>query len=242
MIERFHAIVLRIVKHNDKIQIADVLTKEHGRLSFAIPAGSMTARKGSTRMVWRPLTMLEFDANIGAQKGLPRPKDVRVYAHYADIPYNPLKSMIAMFINEMLAGVLWSEQAEPSLYAFVEQSCMILDERNGAYANFPIAFAIQLLRFLGVQPSDDAFGTERFYDLLAAEYVDFVPAHDNYLRGEEAQAVKTILRMNYANMHRFRMNRRQRQRVLEIINDFYRIHVPDFRRMKSLEVFADALS
>ena len=242
MIERFHAIVLRIVKHNDKIQIADVLTREHGRLSFAIPAGSKNARKGASRVVWRPLAMLEFDANIGGRSALPHPKDVRVYFHFKDIPYNPVKSMIAMFADELLTGALWSGQADSALFSFVETSLQRLDSLSSDYANFPIAFALQFLKYMGIQPSNDTSGKERYYDMQSAEYVEFAPMHDNCLREEEAKAVRSFLRMNYGNMRQFRMNRHQRQRALEIINDYYRIHVPDFRRMKSLEVFADALS
>ncbi len=242
MIERLHAIVIRIVKHNDKIQIADVLTKEHGRMSFAIPAGSKNSRKGSSRVMWRPLAMLEFDVTLAGQSKLPHPKDVRVYYPYADIPYNPLKSMVAMFAGEMLAGTLWTEQPDPALFAFVEHSFQTLDSMQSGFANFPMAFAVLFLKYLGIQPSDDRVGTEPYFDLQAAEYVDFPPSHDNYLRDGDARQVGTFLRMNYDNMHCFRMNRPQRRRALEIINDYYRIHVPDFRRMKSLEIFADALS
>lgn len=242
MIERIHAIVLRVVKYNDRMQIADVLTREHGRLSFAIPEGSATSRRKSARTMWRPLALLEFDTDLKSRGTLPRGKDVRVYATYEDLPYNPIKTMVALFINELLAGAVWGEQPDPPLYEFVEQSLILLDKIDYGLPNFHIAFAVQLLCFLGIVPAADRTPWQRFYDLRAAEYTEALPPHQDRLIDEEALALEQIMRMNYRNMRRFRFSRTQRQRILEVINDYYMLHVPDFRRMKSLAVFADALN
>ncbi len=241
MIERLHAIVLRVVKYNDRMQIADVLTREHGRLSFAIPEGSASSHRKSSRTMWRPLAILEFDADLKGRSKLPRGKDVRVYQGYSDLPYNPLKTMVAMFVDELVAGSVWGEQPDEPLYEFVEQSLLLLDNLTDGVANFHIAFSVQLLRFLGIVPSSDRSPWQRCYDLRAAEYTDTLPLHDNRLVDEEAIALEPVMRMNYRNMCKFRFTRNQRQRVLEVINEYYMLHVPDFRRLKSLAVFADAL-
>ena len=242
MIERLHAIVLRLVKYNDSMQIADVLTREHGRVSFAIPEGSKKSSHKSGRTMWRPLAMLEFDADLKGRSKLPRPKDIRVYQNYGDLPYNPLKTMIAMFVDELLCGAVWGEQPDLPLYDFVEQSLVLLDNMEGGFVNFHVAFSVLLLRFLGIEPSNDSGPHLPYYDLVAAEFSESVPAHLNRLSGEEAKAMYFILRMNYRNMRRFRFTRSQRQRILEVINNYYMLHVPDFRQMKSLAVFSDALS
>ena len=64
MLQRVHAIVLRLVKYNDKTRIADVLTREHGRMSFAVPDGAGKSKKSNARVVWRPLAVLEFEADL----------------------------------------------------------------------------------------------------------------------------------------------------------------------------------
>ncbi len=241
MVERLHAIVLRVVKYNDRMQIADVLTREHGRLSFAIPEGSAASRRKSSRIMWRPLAMLEFDAELNGRSKMPRGKDVRVYQPYADLPYNPMKTMVAMFVDELLVGSVWGEQSDTPLFDFVEQSLLLLDNITEGTANFHVAFSVQLLRFLGIVPDSERAPWQTCYDLRAAEYTDTLPLHENRLLDEEALALEHVMRMNYRNMRRFHFSRKQRQRVLEVINEYYMLHVPDFRRMKSLAVFADAL-
>lgn len=242
MIERVHAVVLRVIKYNDRMQIADVLTREHGRLSFAIPEGSASARRKSARTMWRPLAMLEFDTDIKGRGTMPRGKDVRIYEAYSELPYDPIKAMIAMFIDELLAGAVWGEQPDTPLYDFVEQSLVLLDNIQSGVANFHVAFAVQLLRFLGIVPVADRNPWQRCYDLRTAEYTDSVPLHENRLIDDEAMALEHIMRMNYRNMRLFRFSRKQRQRILEVVNEYYMLHVPDFRRMKSLAVFEDALN
>lgn len=242
MIERLHAIVLRIVKYTDRMRIADVFTKEHGRMSFAIPEGSAKSKHKSMRVMWRPLALVEFDAEMKGKNNMPRPKDSRVYLNFADLPYNPLKTMVAMFIDELLCGALWGEQPDEPLYQFVEQSLILLDNSVSNIANFHIAFAVSLLRFLGIEPVKRKGQAAPFYDLLAAEPYDVMPTHEYRLVGQEATALQLMLRMNYRNMRLFRFTRQQRLRTLEVINEYYRLHVPDFHTLKSIAVYADALS
>ena len=48
-----------------------------------------------------------------------------------------------------------------------------------------------------------------------------------------------LMRMNYETMHLFTMNRLERTRCLNIMNEYYRLHLPDFPVLKSLEVLKE---
>jgi len=48
-----------------------------------------------------------------------------------------------------------------------------------------------------------------------------------------------LLRMNYETMHLFGMSRTERNRCLTVINDYYRLHLPDFPVLKSLDVLKE---
>ena len=45
--------------------------------------------------------------------------------------------------------------------------------------------------------------------------------------------------MNYDTMHLFSMNRMERNRCLDIISQYYRLHLPDFPELKSLPVLQE---
>lgn len=56
---------------------------------------------------------------------------------------------------------------------------------------------------------------------------------------EEAARLRQLMRMNYETMHLFGMSRAERTRCLTIMNDYYRLHLPDFPALKSLEVLKE---
>ena len=47
------------------------------------------------------------------------------------------------------------------------------------------------------------------------------------------------MRMNYDTMHLFEMSRAERNRCVEIILSYYRLHLPGFPELKSLEVLRE---
>ena len=84
--------------------------------------------------------------------------------------------------------------------------------------------------------------SQRYFDLLAGTYCDRQPSHAHFLRNEEARVLPVLFRMNYPTMHLFRLSRRERQRILHVLNEYYRLHVPGFPELKSLEILQELFS
>ena len=68
----------------------------------------------------------------------------------------------------------------------------------------------------------------------------------NKTKGENAygrdEGHNLLMRMNYETMHLFTMSRLERNRCLVIMNDYYRLHLPDFPVLKSLDVLKELCS
>lgn len=236
MQENIRGIVLRTVKYGDTSLIVDLFTEKHGRQSF------MTTISRSKRMVrtvslWQPLSMVEFQADIrhGASR-LPRPTDVRQYYNYIDLPYSPIKSSLAIFIAEFLSAALREEKDNEPLYAYLQHSFQWLDmsEDASAIANFHLVFIMHLSRFIGIYPNTEDEGN--YFDLLAGTFTYGQPPHSHFLKPEEARYLPLLFRMNYSTMHLFRFSRAARMRILTVLNSYYRLHVPAFPELKSLDV------
>ena len=253
MQETIRGIVLRTVKYGDSSIIVDLFTESHGRMSFMT---STVRAKRSVRSVsfWRSLSMVEFNADIrlggtsslqgGNRGGLPRPSDVCAYYNYIDLPFSPVKSTIALFLAEFLSAALREEKESVPLYRYIESSLQWLDmvQSPTSIANFHLAFLMHLSRFLGIYPNLDlkcqlsTVNCQLYFDLLAGSYCDRQPPHAHFLQGDEARALPTLFRMDYPTMHLFRFSRQQRQRILHVLNEYYRLHIPGFPELKSLEV------
>ena len=48
-----------------------------------------------------------------------------------------------------------------------------------------------------------------------------------------------MMRMDYQNMHLFRMSRTDRNRCLDVMLTYYRLHLPSFPELKSLPVLKE---
>ena len=242
MHEHFNAIILKVVKHTDKTQIVDMLTEHHGRMGFAVPAPGTGKNAARFRALWRPLNIIEFECDLKKSKGLPRPKDVRVAHVYSALNADPLRAMIAMFVNELLCAALWGEVPDRPLFQFVRQSLILLDNPQCKYMNFHIAFSLNLLYFVGLQPNMERKSDEHFFDLQSAVFTSTEPLHPDVLAHQEADQLQSLMRMNFRNMHLYKFSRTQINRILKTINRYYMIHIPNFKQLNSADFFREALN
>jgi len=51
-----------------------------------------------------------------------------------------------------------------------------------------------------------------------------------------AGQVQLMMRMDFPTMHLFQMSHAERNRLLEVVLFYYRLHLPDFPELKSLSV------
>jgi DNA repair protein RecO (recombination protein O) len=179
---------------------------------------------------------LEIETDIRPKLQLQKLNDVRLLTPFASIPFEPDKLAISLFVAEFLYYALRSEQRNELLYDYLEYSIMWLDGQQVNFANFHIVFLLRLTRFLGFYPNMDDYEDGDYFDLRESEFMRNPPVHRDFLHPEEAQKVQLMMRMDFPTMHLFRMSHNDRNRLLEISIKYYRLHLPDFPEMKSIEV------
>lgn len=237
MIVKTEALVIRTVKYADNKMIVDMFTRSEGRLSFAVKT-SAAAKGKFRRQIFQPLTLLYIEAEVNERQQLHRLREATVSHPYKTLTYDADKLSITIFASEFLYFVLRDEVSNPSLFDFVADSLKWLDEARSQYANFHLVFLIRISRFLGFYPNVTDYHEGDWFDLRNASFVSSSPNHNDCVDQEESRHIQTIMRMNYNNIHLFKMSRHDRQRLLEVLVHFYQIHIPNFPEMKSLEVLS----
>lgn len=238
MQEKIKGIVLRTVKYGENSIIIDMFTEGRGRMSF-ITTISHNKRSAMRNAFWQPLTMVEFSSDIHNTIKLPKPKEVSIYYKYRNIHSNPAKSTVMLFLAEFLSSALKGEEENPTLYSYIESSLQWFDSYEKPCPNFHLVFLMRLSRFIGIYPNLDKFSPNQHFDLVAGSYRLGQPSHPYFLRPEEARLLPLLFRMNYETMRLFRFSRRQRREILETLNTYYRIHLPGFPELKSLEILSE---
>jgi DNA repair protein RecO (recombination protein O) len=228
--------------------IVDMFTEEAGRLSFIISIPK-TSKGRIKKQYFQPMTLLEVECDVRQNVQLQKLKDAHLLTAYTSIPFSPEKLALSLFIAEFLYHALRSEQQDKLLFAYVCDSMQWLDTVEVGFANFHLTFLMRMSRFLGFYPNLELrnHGTTElrncenslYFDLRAACFCEQPPLHRDFLMPQEASRIHLLMRMDYATMHLFRLGRADRNRILEILIQYYRLHIPQFPELRSLPVLQE---
>lgn len=235
MLTKTKAVVLRTLKYGDSQVIADMLTQTHGRLSF-IQRIPKTARAGVRKQLLQPLSVLDLVFDYRQNANLLRIKEASMAYPLSSIPLDAYKLSIAMFVAEFTHFATRSEQDNAPLFQYITNSIMWLDACRGAFSNFHIVYMMHLTRFVGFYPNLDNCADNAYFDLRSGCFTAGQPSHNDFLKPDEASRIATLMRMRYETMHLFSFSRNERNRCVELILKYYRLHVPDFPELKSTGV------
>ena len=239
MLQKTKGIVLRTVKYKDTSVIAEIYTEYCGRASFMVPVSR--SRKATVKLsLFQPLALIELEADFRNNASIYKVRDAKPYHPFTSLPFEPYKSAIALFLSEFLCRAVREEMENRPLFAYLEHSIIWLDECRAGFSNFHLVFLMRLSRFLGLYPNLDNYHRGDCFDLRNACFTTLPPQHHtDYIGPEEAAQLQQLIRMNYDTMHLFAMSRHDRIRCLTMINQYYRLHLPDFPVLKSLEVLKE---
>lgn len=238
MLTKTRAIVLHSMKYGEDKTIVDMLTADFGRVSFVCRLPK-TQKGKLKKQLFQPLTMLfiEFDHRQGG--GLQRLRDVQMSQPFTSIPFDPVKLSISLFVAEFLLYATRGEQQNEALFQYVENGILWLDGQSRSFANFHLVFMMRLSRFIGFFPNLDDYHKGDCFDLRNGTFVAVRPSHADVVEPAEAERINTLMRMGFESMHLFQMNRHERNRIAEFILTYYRLHVPNFPELKSIEILKE---
>lgn len=238
MLIKTRAIVLRTLKYGESRLIVDLFTQAMGCVSF-IHSIHKSKKSRVGKQYFQPLTILEVEYDSRQNIQLQRIKEVRIAYPFCTIPFDAYKLSISLFTAEFLYHCVHGEQEVGTLYQYVEASICWLDAADGAFANFHLVFTMHLSRFIGFYPNLEDYVQGDFFDLRNGVFCSFPPSHSDYIVPVEASKIHLLMRMNYESMRLFRFSRQERNRCVDLILRYYRLHIPAFPELKSWAVLQE---
>jgi DNA repair protein RecO (recombination protein O) len=238
MLTKNRAIVLHSIKYGDSSLIIDLYTESYGRQSFIVRM-PVSKRGKLKKQLFQPMSILEVDFDYRQNVAVQRMRDVRLVFPYLSIPYDVLKQAISLFISEFLYYSLRGEQQNYPLFEYVVNSMRWLDACSGRFPNFHLVFMMRMSKFLGFLPNIENYHSNDFFDLRGGCFCHAAPLHSDFLKPDEAARIQILMRMNYETMHLYAMSRSERNRCIEVMIHYYRLHLPDFPDMKSFDVLRE---
>ena len=236
MLTKSEAIVLHSLKYGEGRIITDMYTREHGRLSFIVPA-PRSERSKIKKQYLQPLTLLSIECDVRPLQQLQKLRNASLLTPLPSLYSDAKKLTIGLFVAEFLYHALRDEQHDAPLFNYVRNSIEWLDGAEKNFANFHLVFLMRLSRFLGFYPNLEEENDD--FDLRGATFCATPPLHSDFLMPQEASRIRLLMRMDYPTMHLFRLSRTERNRILELLLLYYRLHLPSFPALRSLSVLQE---
>lgn len=229
------AIVLRVVRYTDTRWIVDMLTRDWGRVSFACTI-SGSRHRSSLRKILQPLAMLSVTTDFRSSHEVQRLLSAHLTVPYTQLTMHYEKLSVGLFLSEFLVYATRGSSRDERMFEFVSESLLWFDQMNEGMANFHLLFMIRLAGYLGFFPNLDDYADGWVFDLRLASFVPTEPSHTDFVPAADAVHFRLLMRMSWQNLAHFRLSHNERNRILDYILAYYRLHVAGFPELKSVDV------
>ena len=227
------AIVLNHLRYGDSSLIVHLYTEKMGRQTVFVK-GAFSKKSPLRAAMFQPLHLLETDLHHRANRQMQRISHVQIHCPLQNIPLDPVKSCIALFIAEILYKTLREEESNPGLFDFLFHAIQTLDLNDCGTANFHLVFLVHYSRYLGFYPNTEKASDNTWFDSKTGSFVLLPTAsspHAEYIR-----LLMHLFGMSFEQLDSLHLNHRQRNYLTEYLLNYYAMHVDHFGQLKSFTV------
>jgi len=241
MIEKDHGIVIHTIKYGDTSVVARIFTRQGGLLPFIV-RGVRTPKARVQNSLLQPLTQVDlvYSGTLRAE-GLNHIREITCSKPYRTIPFEITKTTIALFLCELLSKTLKESDPAPDLFDFLANSFNFLDQEPNPVSNFHLVCLVHVSRHLGFFPRNNFSQAQCYFNLPEGVYQTHSGASEYVLDKEWSAMFHNLTQCHITGTHQLKINHEQRRQLLRILMDYFRIHHPGFKEVKSLPVLENIL-
>ncbi len=228
MLHKTRGIIINFIAYRETSIIAKVYTEEFGIQTY-IENGVRSSRGRNRMALFQPATLLDLVVYMNPKKDIQRIAEIKCSNPYQTLPYDVLKSSIALFIVEILHKTLKEESENKPLFNFLNQTLTDLDEARIGFENTHLQFLLNFAFYLGFAPQTAKEIGSQFKE--NGIQVVLSPDVENTLN-------HFIMGNNYAELN---VSRTLRNELLNVLLSFYRLHIENLSEIKSVTVLREVL-
>ncbi len=219
MLHKTAGIVLHHVNYGETSIIAYIYTALFGRQTYIV--NSVRNSRSRVKLnLFQPLSIVEMNTYYKENREIQRIKDIRFLIPQHEIPFQVIKSSIALFIAEILYKTLREEEPNKPLFNFLLQAVQLLDKSREGTNNFHLLFLVQLSKFLGIFPDET-----------------FIYSHSS--DKQEQQILRELINSSLQEPERFKINNSIRQDLLSKLLNHYMVHLEGMGTINSFAILKE---
>ena len=239
MVTSTSAIVLSKIRYKDNDIIVKLFTKEYGAISFIVKGGQNSKKNKIKYVYFQELTILEIQFNYNLKRDLQYIKDIEIKHNYTSSHTDLVKVSVIMFLSEVLSNVITHQKRDIQLYNYIEES-LIWYDINKSNTYFHMIFLIELTRYLGFYP-DMLSNNFKYFNLEGGSY-EKSKTSEYSITGDSLNLFNQILGIKFDSNPLPTLNSKDKMEIINIILTYYKLHINNFKPIKSLEIVKNIFS
>jgi len=239
MVTSTSAIVLSKIRYKDNDIIVKLFTKEYGAISFIVKGGQKSKKNKIKYVYFQELTILEIQFNYNLKRDLQYIKDIEIKHNYTSSHTDLVKVSVIMFLSEVLSNVITHQKRDIQLYNYIEES-LIWYDINKSNTYFHMIFLIELTRYLGFYP-DMLSNNFKYFNLEGGSY-EKSKTSEYSITGDSLNLFNQILGIKFDSNPLPALNSKDKMEIINIILTYYKLHINNFKPIKSLEIVKNIFS
>lgn len=241
MLHKTRGIVLKTTDYSESSVIVQVFTEKFGMQSYLI--SGVKKSKGRIRMnMLQPLHLLDMIVYHKPSGNIQRISELRNDPVFESIPYDVVKSSLAIFLNEVLYRSIRQHSADERLFEFLSQSIEVLDHLTKGLANYHLWFLLQLTRYLGFYPQSRSSSGSLYFDLKNGVFTKDLPLHLHFIQGSLVNHFVNLLSCNTETLEQVKLSSLERKELLTKMLEYYHLHIESLGEIRSHLVLEEVLS
>lgn len=232
-------IVLHTIKYSETSVIAKIYTEKFGLLSFLVK-GIRSAKAKSKASSMQPLTLLDMEISYRENRSLQYIKEYRRNFNYTSIPFDTLKSTVAMLLQEVITKSIREHEANSEMFEFIYDSFCILDAEEKLNPDFHLLFLLNFAKYLGFGPHNNYSPVDCYFEMEEGVFVDTGTYKSTIIDKRESSLLHQLLITPLYSILTTKITRSERKNLLQYLIKYYQLHLENFN-LKSPDILEELL-
>ena len=238
MYHKTKGIVLHTIKYSETSVIAKIYTEKLGLVSYIIK-GVRSAKSTSKAALLQPLTLLEMEVSHRENKQLQYIKEFRRDYVYRSIPFDTLKSTVAIFLLELISKSIREQEQNSEMFEFIYESLCVLDRSESLNPDFHLLFLVHFTRHLGFVPHGNFSEKNPYFEMTEGMFVQ-QQSELNIMSRNESMLLNELISANPFSSEPLKITRQERKQMMGNLIRYYQLHLENFS-LRSPEILEEIL-
>jgi DNA repair protein RecO (recombination protein O) len=236
MIVSTQGIVMHATKYGDTSLIVKIFTRQQGNQSFIIK-NAFRKNNRFAASYFTPLAMMDISYDDHSKSSLKYLKDIAPRRASNPLFYDPAKSSILLFYNEILYKLLMDSGEDEVLFAFLQEEIDKVHQATANLAELPLRFLLRLSAVMGYYPEDNFSPQNSIFSLQECRFQAFFVEDAGFLTVQQSEYLHRLL----SEEAPVQAGRTLRTSLLKQLVAYFQMHNEQIRKVESLEILSTVL-